>query len=484
MIKFSKKWLRDRIYACWTGKNIGGTLGAPYEMRTEINDISGFATEAGEPLPNDDLDLQLVWLRAVDQLGPNAVNSKVLGEYWTSFITPHWSEYGVSKSNMREGFLPPLSGHMFNEEWRNSNGAWIRTEIWSCLYPGNVEKAIHFAYEDACVDHGLNEGTYAAIFVAAMESSAFVIQDSRKLLEIGLSKIPEDCRVARSVKIVIDAYDNGTNWKETRTMLVEDSADLGWFQAPANIGFVVIGLLYGENDFKKSLILAVNCGDDTDCTAATLGSLMGIMHGMEGIPDDWCAHIGDKIKTICITEMYGRFPRTCTELTDAVMNLLPVTMRTDNDSLLYGDIRYEIGDENDFSGVDDEKFKGRGFTERLDKRSPYSFTVENVYVTALVEFYDRPVIEQNGQLKCKISLIPHTMVEQKHYNFRWFLPEGWTVRGKRHLFTPWPAQSKDTAQTEFVITANENVDGMNKIVAEIVCQGRPTELFVPINIMG
>ena len=133
MIQFSLSYLKDRIFACWIGKNIGGTLGTPYEGKRELMDIHGFASRAGEPLPNDDLDLQLVWLRAVDQFGPNAINSKLLGEYWTSWVTPHWNEYGVSKSNMRDGVLPPMSGEINNEEWKHSNGAWIRTEVWACL---------------------------------------------------------------------------------------------------------------------------------------------------------------------------------------------------------------------------------------------------------------------------------------------------------------------------------------------------------------
>ena len=29
-MKFSKEYLRDTIYACWVGKNIGGTIGTPY----------------------------------------------------------------------------------------------------------------------------------------------------------------------------------------------------------------------------------------------------------------------------------------------------------------------------------------------------------------------------------------------------------------------------------------------------------------------
>ena len=216
-MKLNRQTYKDKVYACWIGKNIGGTIGGPYEGKREILDVKGFITKPKEPLPNDDLDLQLAWLRAVDELGPQNINSKTLGEYWISWVTPHWNEYGICKANMRDGLLPPLSGEINNEEWKHSNGAWIRTEVWACLYPAMVEQAIRFAYEDASVDHGFGEGTYAAIFVAAMESAAFVIQDAYALLRIGLSKIPADCRVARSVKIVIKAFEAGVPWQEAPT---------------------------------------------------------------------------------------------------------------------------------------------------------------------------------------------------------------------------------------------------------------------------
>ena len=71
--------------------------------------------------------------------------------------------------------------------------------------PALPERAIRFAFEDACVDHGFGEGSNAAVFVAAMQSAAFVVDDIDKLIDIGLSKIPEDCRVARSIRIVLIA---------------------------------------------------------------------------------------------------------------------------------------------------------------------------------------------------------------------------------------------------------------------------------------
>ena len=44
MIKFNKDELRDKIYACWIGKNIGGTIGAKYECQHDMNDCQGFYT--------------------------------------------------------------------------------------------------------------------------------------------------------------------------------------------------------------------------------------------------------------------------------------------------------------------------------------------------------------------------------------------------------------------------------------------------------
>lgn len=54
--------------------------------------------------------------------------TSVLGEYWLNYVTPHWNEYGIGKVNMQSGLMPPLCGY-FRNEWKHSNGAWIRTEV-------------------------------------------------------------------------------------------------------------------------------------------------------------------------------------------------------------------------------------------------------------------------------------------------------------------------------------------------------------------
>ena len=81
-MKINREMYYDRVHACWTGKNIGGTMGTPYEGKREMLDISGFSSPKGEPLANDDLDLQLIWLCAVEDRGIRNITPQLLGEYW------------------------------------------------------------------------------------------------------------------------------------------------------------------------------------------------------------------------------------------------------------------------------------------------------------------------------------------------------------------------------------------------------------------
>ena len=74
---------------------------------------------------------------------------------------------------------------------------------------------------------------------------------------------------------------------------------VGW-EAPSNIGLIVLALLYGEGDFGRTICMAVNCGEDTDCTAATSGALLGILKGIEHIEPRWSDPIGTKLKTACL----------------------------------------------------------------------------------------------------------------------------------------------------------------------------------------
>lgn len=316
---------RDKVYACWLGKSIGGTLGMPVEGSQEPHDFAFFTPVPTQQLPNDDLDLQLLWLKVLQERGA-ALTCTDLGEYWLKYVPVDWNEYGVGKANMRSGIPPPLSGQLRNLRWRNSNGAWIRSEIWACVAPGRPELAARFAWHDACVDHGGAEGTYAEVFTATLESAAFLEHDRDRLIAIGLSYIPADCAVAAAVREAVKCHASGLDMKQTRLRVIKVTEGTGWFQAPRNVAFTIMGWLFGEEDFGKSICAAVNCGDDTDCTGATLASIWGIIHGTAGIPQKWRDPVGEGIQNIAI----GGFtpPANLKELTEKTLAAARMVLST------------------------------------------------------------------------------------------------------------------------------------------------------------
>jgi len=57
---------------------------------------------------------------------------------------------------------------------------------------------------------------------------------------------------------------------------------------------VLVGLLYGGGDFRRSVSLTTMCGFDTDCNAGTVGCLLGLRNGLDSIPAEWKDSLADR----------------------------------------------------------------------------------------------------------------------------------------------------------------------------------------------
>jgi hypothetical protein len=180
-------------------------------------------------------------------------------------------------------------------------GSPIRSEIWGCLVPAAPQQAAAFAWLDSAMDHAGGEGTWGEMFWAAVESAAFVISDPLKLIHIGLNMIPPSCNISRVIRYAVWCWENQISWAEARDRIITTFYNKQPCNAIPNHGFTIIGWLYGR-DFGDKLCRAVNCGYDTDCTGATLGSVLGIIGGTEGIPAKWIEPVGKSIVLHKFTE--------------------------------------------------------------------------------------------------------------------------------------------------------------------------------------
>jgi ADP-ribosylglycohydrolase len=60
---------------------------------------------------------------------------------------------------------------------------------------------------------------------------------------------------------------------------------------------VAASLLYGEGELEATIGLAVLSGFDTDCNAATAGSIIGMQKGARALPEKWVKPLNDKIRS-------------------------------------------------------------------------------------------------------------------------------------------------------------------------------------------
>jgi len=328
----SEYW--DRVYACWLGKNIGGTLGAPYEGRKYVNDLTFYRPVPTEPLPNDDLDLQLVWLKMLEDRGPD-FGLPDFAAYWKQYLHAYpWNEYGFCMRNLERGLMPPLSG-WFENYYVDEMGSPIRSEIWACLAPADPQRAAACAWMDSAMDHAGGEGMWGEMFWAAVESAAFVLSDPLTLIRVGLSMIPPSCSIARVIREAVWMWQHGTPWAEARDRIVQIYGSAQPCNAIQNHGFTVVGWLYGR-DFGDKLCRAVNCGYDTDCTGATLGSLLGILGGTRGIPKEWSDPVG---RSIVLHQFTGacNAPKDLEELTSRTATVAERLVSAGSPSVSFGD---------------------------------------------------------------------------------------------------------------------------------------------------
>lgn len=283
----------SRIFGCWLGKSIGGTLGLPAEGRMDRLRFSFYDPVPSIAPPNDDLELQLVWLHLLETLKDGTLTQQHFADAWLNHLHYMWDEYGRCRWNLRRG-VPVAAVGTFENHFVSGMGSPIRSEIWACLFPGEPASAAYYAALDASLDHGV-EGIAGEVLFCVMQCLVAAGTSVADAITAALARIPADCETARALHLVADAHRAGVPVWEAREQLLAAHGNDNFTHTPLNVGLTIWALLYGEGDFEQSILLAVNGGYDTDCTAATVGATIGFALGAEAIPDRWRQPIGEGV---------------------------------------------------------------------------------------------------------------------------------------------------------------------------------------------
>jgi hypothetical protein len=198
-------------------------------------------------------------------------------------------------------------------------GSPIRSEIWAIVAAGRPDLAAKFARVDSMVDHGA-EGIAGEVFFSVLQA---LVLDGAPLsdgIEEALRHVDPVTETRHAFDLIFSLYAAKTEcWAAREKLLAAHRAD-NFTHAPLNVALTFWALLYGAGDFEATILLAVNGGYDTDCTAATAGAILGFLHGAERLPEKWIAPLGDAV-AVGDGIIGIRAPKTLRELTERSLAL-------------------------------------------------------------------------------------------------------------------------------------------------------------------
>ncbi|MEL7187050.1 MAG: ADP-ribosylglycohydrolase family protein [Pseudomonadota bacterium] len=320
-MSWDEETLYDKTYGAWLGRAAGCALGKPVEGWPKKR-IDKFLTDANAlPLDNylpfvekilpgihrpstrdniqfmdrdDDLDFPILGLLALEKKGAR-MTSRTIAQTWLGRM-PYGLVYTAENAayrNFVQSIWPPQSAE-YRNPFREWIGAQIRADIFGYAAPGWPEKAAELAFKDAAVSHTKN-GIYGEMFVAAMIAAAYVCDDVEDIIAAGLGEIPENCRLAKAVRDTQAWCRAEDDWEAVWEKIFADYGNYHGVHTINNAALVVMGLYFGIDDFERGIVCTVRAGWDTDCTGATVGSILGVKFGAQALPEKWVGVLNDRL---------------------------------------------------------------------------------------------------------------------------------------------------------------------------------------------
>ena len=334
-IKPQKQGDYNKVYGAWMGRICGCMLGKPIEcIRTNVlvpflketgnypmhryiykSELTDEICEKYSAFPfkervyadeincmpwDDDTNYIVLGQCIIEKYGKNFTAENV-AQAWLELQqkNAYCTAERVAFCNFTKGYKPPYTAY-YQNPYREWIGAQIRADYYGYVFPGDPERAAEAAFKDASISHVKN-GIYGEMFVAAALAIAACTNNMLDIIKGALSYVPATSRFYEEVYSVVDMFEAGKSKDEVFAYIHEkydEYTAYGWCHTNSNAMIVAAALLFGDKDYGKTICYAVETGFDTDCNGATVGSIFGMAHGIDSIPEYWKKPINDSLETL------------------------------------------------------------------------------------------------------------------------------------------------------------------------------------------
>jgi ADP-ribosylglycohydrolase len=321
--------LVQRLHGAWLARTVGCVMGKPVEGLDRAT-IETYLRAAGawpqtgyvplvDPLPagvtrlhesapvavagafdaaprDDDTDYTILGLHLLESYG-SALSAEDVAREWLDRLpfTQTFTAERATYRNLIEGDAPAVAAVRRNP-YREWIGALIRADAFGYAAPGEPAVAARLALADAGLSHRAN-GIYGELWAAALVAAAFTAPDVTSALRTAATWVPPGTRLREAVDMVLDAHAAGAGWE---AVVAEMDALVGhydWVHTINNAAGISAALLWGQDDLVLSTTRAIALGWDTDSSAATIGSVLGAMHGPGVVPAELAAPVNNVMRS-------------------------------------------------------------------------------------------------------------------------------------------------------------------------------------------
>lgn len=281
--------LRDKIRGGLLGQILGNLNGLPHEMKYihkpgNVEDYTPALPEGART--DDDTDFEWVYIVAMQDDNQIFIPQRRIAELWRNRINRRlWCANLYARRLMDLGIEPPLTGSTALNPWAefNISGQFL-CETFGLVAPGMPQTAsrIGLHYTRVAIDH---EPAQATQLFCTMIACAFLTDDINALLDHGVIALDAESRQRQIIKDVRRWHEqHPDDWRKTRQLLKEKYSQADGGMRDRNgyeltTGSTIAALLYGEGDLAETLRTAFNFGWDADNSAATAGTIVGVLRG-------------------------------------------------------------------------------------------------------------------------------------------------------------------------------------------------------------
>ena len=188
----------------------------------------------------------------------------------------------------KKDFIPPFIGQLEHGNiYSWCTEPYIENETVGCIAPGMPQTADMLTNRFAQTT-GEYESVIWARFFGVMYSVAYFETNAVDAMKKASAVLPEWSYAKFMYDKALEVYEkHPEDWRTAakelsqygRYIYLIDNVHVAY---DVNGGFTVLSVLYGNNDYYESIKIASLIGYDSDCTAAAVGGLLGIIKGMSG----------------------------------------------------------------------------------------------------------------------------------------------------------------------------------------------------------